>query len=140
VDDVSPFSERDERFRKLEQDNDALRRENQRLHKTSPPAGEADQPAARPPEEAPPRWQAPSGALFEKGDPKQDPKRQDPWTTVETHAILIRVEHVSTCQTPRARSAYSEPSLFGRTGRPSTLPHPPLSGYSVGETIRFRRF
>ena len=56
-------------------------------------------------------------------------RRPDRWTTAETRAILIRVEHVSTCQTTRARSAQLRAlTLWASTGRNNTLPQLLCSG------------
>jgi hypothetical protein len=52
--------------------------------------------------------------------PQPGDRGHSPWTPAETDAILSPVEHVSTCQTPRARSHYLR--ALTSWGPPGALP------------------
>ena len=63
----------------------------------------------------------------------------DHWTTEETDAIITPSKHVSTCQTPRARSDRSEPSSLWVYPAKRSLNQAPRRGYQPGRKFRFRR-
>src|SRR2546422_10174083 len=64
-----------------------------------------------------------------------------PWTPAETDAILTSVEHVSTCQTPRARSLYLRALIYsGPSQRAATLPQADSSRRDAGDASSFARF